>query len=84
MAGQSQPGSGIDRRPADFFVNLPTGAKLFAILSVALLPFAIIAFFASVQTTRIADQETRSRLRVAATESARALSIELLLSLIHI
>lgn len=68
----------MDRRPAALFVNLPTGAKLFAILSIALLPFAIIAFFASVQTTRIADQETRSRLRVAAAESARALSIELL------
>lgn len=78
MTVQQQPGSGIDRRPAALFVNLPTGAKLFAILSIALLPFAIIAFFASVQTTRIADQETRSRLRVAATESARALSIELL------
>lgn len=78
MTQPSPPGSGIDRRPAALFVNLPTGAKLFAILSVALLPFAIIAFFASVQTTRIADQETRSRLRVAAAESARALSIELL------
>lgn len=78
MTDQPKPGSGIDRRPAASFVNLPTGAKLFAILSIALLPFAIIAFFASVQTTRIADQETRSRLRVAATESARALSIELL------
>ncbi len=78
MTGQQEPGSGIDRRPAALFVNLPTGAKLFAILSIALLPFAIIAFFASVQTTRIADQETRSRLRVAATECARARSIELL------
>lgn len=78
MTDQPKPGSGADRRPGALFVNLPTGAKLFAILSIALLPFAIIAFFASVQTTRIADQETRSRLRVAATESARALSIELL------
>ena len=78
MTEEPKPGSGMDRRPAALFVNLPTGAKLFAILSVALLPFAIIAFFASVQTTRIADQEARSRLRVAATESARALSIELL------
>lgn len=77
MTGQQKPGSG-DRRPGALFANLPTGAKLFAILSIALLPFAIIAFFASVQTTRIADQETRSRLRVAAAESARALSIELL------
>lgn len=78
MTDQPNPGSGPDRRPVALFVNLPTGAKLFAILSIALLPFAIIAFFASVQTTRIADQETRSRLRVAAAESARALSIELL------
>ncbi|WP_066651020.1 MULTISPECIES: sensor histidine kinase [Sphingomonas] len=56
---------------------LPTGTKLFLILSAALLPLALIALFAARQTTQAVDRETRSQLRVAATESARALAIEL-------
>ena len=36
---------------------MPTGAKVFLILSAGLLPLALIAFFASIQTTRLADQE---------------------------
>lgn len=59
------------------FARWPTGAKLFLILSAALLPLALIALFAARQTTRLADAETRAQLRVAATESARALTIEL-------
>jgi len=55
----------------------PTGAKIFLILSVALLPLAIIAIFATLRTTEIANAEVRARLRVAATESTRALAIEL-------
>lgn len=78
MTAQPPPGSGTIRRPAALFGNLPTGAKVFLILSAALLPLALIMFFASIQTGRIADQENRSRLRVAATESARAVAIELL------
>lgn len=57
--------------------RLPTGAKLFLILSAALLPLAIIAVIATLQTSRVADAETRARLRVAASESARAIAIEL-------
>jgi len=57
--------------------RLTTGAKLFLILSAALLPLAIIAVFATLQTTRLADAESRARLRIAATESARAIAIEL-------
>lgn len=57
--------------------RIPTGGKLFLILSAALLPLAIIAVYAAAQTNRLADQETRSRLRVAATEASRALTIEL-------
>jgi len=60
------------------FAALPTGAKLFLILSVALLPLALIALLAAMQSNRIADAETRARLRVAASESARALGIELI------
>jgi two-component sensor histidine kinase len=55
----------------------PTGAKVFLILSIALLPIAVIAIFATLQTTRMADTEARARLRVAAAESSRALAIEL-------
>ena len=66
------------RSPAALLRDMPTGAKVFLILGAALLPLALLAFLASLQTTRVADQETRARLRVAASESARALSIELL------
>ena len=58
--------------------RLPTGTKVFLILSAALLPLALIAFFATLQTTRTADLEARARLRVAAAESSRALAIELI------
>lgn len=58
--------------------RLTTGAKLFLILSAALLPLALIAVFATLQTTRVADAESRARLRIAATESARAIAIELI------
>jgi two-component sensor histidine kinase len=57
--------------------RMPTGAKIFIILSVALLPFAVIAFFATLSTTRQAGQEAASQLRVAAQESSHNLSIEL-------
>ncbi len=56
---------------------MPTGAKLVLILSAALLPLALIALFATLQTSRTADMDTRARLRVAATEASRAISIEL-------
>ena len=57
--------------------RVPTGAKLFLILSGALLPLALIAVFATLQMTRITDEDVRSRLRVTANESAHALGIEL-------
>lgn len=56
----------------------PTGAKLLLILSIALLPLALIAIFATLQTTRTADSESRSGLRLAAAESSRALAVELM------
>jgi two-component system, sensor histidine kinase PdtaS len=55
----------------------PTGAKVFLILSVALLPLAVIAIFATLQTTRTFNDEARARLRLAAAESSRSLAIEL-------
>ena len=71
-----------DRRitlsPVSRLARMQTGAKLFLILSAALLPLALIAVFATLQTTRIADAEMRARLRVSADESARAIAIELI------
>lgn len=58
--------------------RLPTGTKLFLILIIGLLPLALIAVFATLQTTRLADAEARARLRVASSESARAIAIELI------
>ncbi|MBW4329700.1 histidine kinase [Stakelama sp. CBK3Z-3] len=64
-------------RPASALARVPTGAKVFLILSGGLLPLALIALFATLQTTRVADLEARARLRVAAAEGSRALANEL-------
>ena len=64
--------------PFGAVARLTTGAKLFLILSAALLPLALIAMVATLKTTRVADAETRARLRLSANESARALAIELI------
>lgn len=73
---RASPASGKFRTISDFG-RWPTGAKLFLILSIALLPFALIALLAGLQTNRIADAEVHSRLRLTANESARALGIQL-------
>ncbi len=65
------------RLPSWSLARWPTGAKLFLILSIALLPLALIAMFATLQTTRVVAAEARARLRVAAAESSRSLAIEL-------
>jgi two-component sensor histidine kinase len=64
-------------RTPTFLAQIPTGAKIFLILSAALLPLAIIAFFATLKTTQTADESARAQLRVASAESARKLAIEL-------
>lgn len=64
--------------PLSMIGRLPTGAKLFLILSIALLPLALIGLFATLQTARITDQEARAQLRVAASESARSIANELI------
>jgi two-component sensor histidine kinase len=61
-----------------FMMRWPTGAKLLVILSIALLPLAVIAVFATLRITQIADTEARAGLRVAAAESSRAIAIELI------
>ncbi|WP_010162726.1 sensor histidine kinase [Sphingomonas sp. PAMC 26617] len=73
IAGDPSPartGRKIDR--------VPTGAKVFLILSAALLPLAIIAFFATLRTAELADEATRAQMRLTTTESARKLAIELI------
>lgn len=60
-----------------WLTHLPTGAKLFLILSAALLPLALIALFAARQTSEIANAQLESRTRAAANEGAHALEIEL-------
>lgn len=71
------PGQGEPDIMSGTLSRLPTGAKLFLILSAALLPLALIGVFAALQMTRNADAENRGRLRIAAIESSRALAIEL-------
>lgn len=61
----------------DRFARVSTGVKMFLLLSLALLPLVIIILFASLQTTRTADFERRSLIRVALNESARRLGSEL-------
>lgn len=63
--------------PMSVLSRLPTGAKLFITLSIALLLLALIAIGATLQTGRTADAEARARLRIAANESARNIAIEL-------
>jgi two-component system, sensor histidine kinase PdtaS len=58
--------------------QLTTGAKLLLILSLGLLPLALIAIAATLQTTRLADAEMRARLRLTSNESARSIAIEII------
>jgi two-component sensor histidine kinase len=70
-----------DRRRQGIFAaatRMPTGAKLFLILSAALLPLAVIALVATLQTNRTVDHGSRLQLAAAARESARALAVELI------
>lgn len=62
---------------SDRLARLSTGAKMFALLSLALLPLGLILFLASLQTNRNVDLERRSALRVAVSESARRLGSEI-------
>lgn len=72
------PPTSPSRTGPSVVARLPTGAKLLLFLSAALLPLALIASLAAYQTTRNADLDARTRLRVAATEASRTLAIELL------
>lgn len=77
MAGPNPDGTTPQRPLGTAMRRAPTGAKIFLILAVILFFPAIIAFFASARTTEMASEQLRSQLRVAASESARKLAIEL-------
>ncbi|WP_085811124.1 sensor histidine kinase [Sphingomonas sp. TZW2008] len=70
--------SRVGATASSLMMRWPTGAKLLVIISIALLPLAVIALFATLRITQIADNEARSALRVASAESSRALAIELI------
>ncbi len=63
----------VERR----FADLPTSLKIFALMTVALLPLGIIALLASLQANRTADSARLADLRVAVTEGTRKLAAEL-------
>lgn len=65
------------RHWANHFGRLPTGIKIFSVITLALLPLGLIALFASLTATRTADIQRSANLRVALTESTRKLSAEL-------
>ncbi|QQV79186.1 hypothetical protein H5J25_06805 [Sphingomonas aliaeris] len=65
-------------RASIWLTQIPTGAKVFLILSAALLPLAVIAFFATLNTARNASADARARVRVASSESARKIAIEMI------
>jgi len=54
--------------------RLSTGFKLFLILSLALLPLGLIAFFATLQSSRTADLERQAQMRIALSESTRKIA----------
>ena len=56
------------------FSRLSTGFKLFLILSLALLPLGLIAFFATLQSSRTADLDRQAQVRIALTESTRKIA----------
>lgn len=53
--------------------SAPTGAKLFFILVVALLPIALVALLLTTQILRTSDQEARTRLKALTEESSSTL-----------
>jgi two-component sensor histidine kinase len=76
----NQDGEAPGRGPGRFslvnfsFANRSTGFRVFMILSLALLPLGLIAFFATLQSSRTADLERRAQMRIALTENARQLA----------
>lgn len=71
----SPEADGADPNPEKIpFHNRSTGFRLFLYLSLALLPLGLIAFLATLQSSRTADLEKQAQMRIALTESARQLA----------
>lgn len=73
MAQPARPRARLAGKP----IRLSTGARLFFFLLLALFPLALIALVAGLQSNRSADAERAALMRVAATESARNIGLEL-------
>lgn len=58
------------RGPAAALARMPTGARVFLYLIAFLLPLALIALFTALQSARHSDNEARTRLHAAASESS--------------
>lgn len=71
---QEPRADGLAAKLSSMLARMPTGAKVFAILVLALLPLALIALFTTLQNTRAADEEARGRLRSAVEESSGVLA----------
>jgi len=59
------------------FSNLSTGFKMFALMTIALLPLGLIALLASLQANRSADRARSADLRIAVSEATRKFASEL-------
>jgi len=64
------PAAALTRRLA----RLRTGAKVFLILVLSLLPLALIALFTTLQNTRAADEKARQQLHAVVEESSGLLA----------
>lgn len=73
-SGGSGAGVAVPARRQPRLAHLSTGFKLFLTLSLALLPLGLIAFFATLQSSRTADLENQAQMRIALTESSRKLA----------
>jgi two-component system, sensor histidine kinase PdtaS len=71
MAGAAPPPPAAPpHSPAAALGRLPTGAKVFLILVLFLLPLALVALFTTITSTRYADLEARERVSAIADQSA--------------
>lgn len=69
--------NGVTTRTGQRIERLPTGLKIFAIITLALLPLGLVALFASLAAMRTADIRRDADLRIALIESSRKLGSQL-------
>lgn len=71
------PARAVTAAVVDRFSRQSAGYRLIVLLTLALLPLGLLAVLASLQTTRSADLERRSTVRIASAEGARRLGSEI-------